>query len=191
MKKSIRKLFVIFIFLLSFIMAMLYLFTIRSGKAVIPLQENDISCSINFTEKFGEFEVSITNAKGKKLKFLKPRVITKYDMENTKNLTANSIKVQLEWDHEGFAELQYLSYNGTEIRDEIITLAPGETKKIIYNMEDSIFQRRCNMIPFNEGFTKGETEISATLTIFSIINDKDVVIAKSKRNTFKAKYIGP
>ncbi len=172
----------------------------------IPLQENTISCKINFTEEFGVLHLLITNISDKKIQFSKPRKMTKLDIargegkDDKKSYPSiNAIMLKLQWDKNKFATLYYSEVSKRdfseliskkvitstqEVNNKTITLAPGESYKMTCNFKSSLVTMH-NISSFDEMFIKGNDEITAKLILYSPTK----LIAQSKNQTFRARCI--
>lgn len=163
---------------------------ISSEKGFKPMGKNTLSSSINFINESTKVEVCIKNISNKQISFSKPRILTGLDLkQQDKPISYNSFEFNLTWDNNKTANLQYATFKDIDISHEVVTLAPEETKNIILDLRDTLVVRRCDLVPFTECFSKGNTTIKTTLILISVTNNKHKTISESPPKTFLGKYI--
>jgi len=154
-----------------------------------PMEKDVFSCLIEVSDKFGDIEVTIKNVTLEKVSFSKPRMMTGTDLNNSKGVSANSLELQLKWETNRVANLQYATFKKIDIRDEIINLNPGGTIKLRVNLKNTLVERRCNLVPFDECFSEGTQDISVSLSIVRVANKGIEKICESNTAMLYGKYI--
>lgn len=162
----------------------------NEGKAGFrPMGKDVFSCWIEVSDKFGDIEVTIKNVSLEKVSFSKPRMMTGTDLNNDKGISANSLELQLRWETNQVANLQFATFKKIDTEDKIIDLNPGETIKLNMNLKNTLVERRCNLVPFNECFSEGTQEMSVTLSIVRVANKGIEKISESNTLVIHGKYI--
>ncbi len=154
-----------------------------------PMEKDVFSCLIEISDKFGDIDVTIKNVTSEKVSFSKPRMMTGTDLNNNKGVSANSLELQLKWETNKVANLQYATFKKIDIDDEIINLNPGGTIKINMNLKNTLVERRCNLVPFDECFSEGTQDISVSLSIVRIANKGIEKVSESNTAIIHGKYI--
>ena len=160
----------------------------------IPFPTNALSCSIRPLVPWGTIEVSIMNTSSVMQVFSAPRMGKGIDLQSATNMHVNTIKMNFRWggDRGASAEYAFAEYLTFERRNIVTTnmsLLPNSTSKVVINLKDFYISARCNLVPFNEWFKQGESNICIQASLVKINHTEETVVSMSNPETIKGDYI--
>jgi hypothetical protein len=160
-----------------------------------PILKGTVSCFVTINDQTGDVDVAIKNILKNNITFTKPRIISGLGVDEKANGNTNPIIIEVSWrggedEKQSFARLIYATYEGVEIKDQLVTLKPKEISHIKFNLQNTLVERRCNLVPFIECFSGGKTKLSVVVCLLGHSDgEEDVKIAVSNTNTIHRKYI--
>ena len=155
----------------------------------IPFPTNALSCSIRPLVPWGMIEVSIMNTSSVMQVFSAPRRFTGIDLQSATNIQVNTIKMDFRWGGDRGAFAEYLTFERRNIVTTNMSLLPNSTSKVVINLKDFYISARCNLVPFNEWFKQGESNICIQASLKTINRTEETVVSMSNTETIKGDYI--
>jgi hypothetical protein len=159
-----------------------------------PIKKGTVSCFATIKDKTGDVDFAIKNILKSNITFTKPRIVSGLGVKEKLDARTNPIEIEMTWlgkgDKEDFARCVYWTFKDIAIKDQLVTLKPDELCHIKFKLEDTLVDRRCNIVPFSDCFSEGKTKMSVVVCLMGqSAGEEDVKIAVSNTNTIHRKYI--
>lgn len=158
-------------------------------KAFIPFPTNALSCSIRLFKPWGKVEVSMVNTSSVRQVFSAPRMITGVDLQSEKNIEVNTINIECRWGGNRTVSAMYGTFEKTIIGNTNMSLPPHGTSKVVIDLKDFYFGMRDNLVPFNECFKEGDSNVCIQASLVTINQTKHTAISMSNEENIKGDYI--
>jgi hypothetical protein len=160
-----------------------------------PIAKGTVSCFVTINDKTGDVDLALKNILKENITFTKPRIISGLGVKGKLDARTNPIEIEMTWRGKGdkeekFARCVYWTFKDIEIKDQFVTLKPKEICHIQFKLENTLVERRCNIVPFSECFSGGKTKMSVVVYLLGQgAGEEDVKIAVSNTNTIHRNYI--
>jgi hypothetical protein len=159
------------------------------SKIFIPFPTNVLSCSIRLLDSWGKVEILIVNASSTRQVFSAPRIITAVDLQSETNIQVNTINFHFRWGDNRSASAEYGTFEKSIVTNKYLSLLPDETSKVVINLKDFYFSMRDNLVPFNECFTRGNSNIYVQASLVTVNRTKYTAVTRSNEENLKGEYI--